>query len=143
MAHTIRRQWPVAEFLSEAWFEALAAALAATGGTVDAAAGGTVAVGQIVTGVPGTGEVRYTVTLAPDGSGSLLRGSTAGADIVLVEDWTTAEAVASGHSTIGEMLGAGRIKLQGDTRALVGAGDLLTRVASALTPTRDGPVSGP
>lgn len=138
----------MAEFLSDAWFGALETALAAVGGISSAGESRAIAVGQIVTEVPaglsatGEGEVRYTLALATDGSASLVRGSTAQADVVLVEDWATAEAVASGRASVGDMLGAGRIKLRGDTRSLIAAGELLTRVAAVFADTGGATGSG-
>ena len=129
--------------LSEEWFEALAAALntlpilpESDGEPSEGVADG-LALGQIVTGVPDDagaagvqdGEVRYTIVLAPEGSASLVRGSTAPANVVLVEDWSTAEAIASGEEAVANLLAAGRIKVRGDTRALVSAGHILARVA--------------
>jgi hypothetical protein len=138
----------VPEFLSEAWFEAFAAALkglpvsavaADAAVAADTATGG-LALGQIITGVPEeagaagvqAGELRYTVVLRQDGSASLVRDSTEPADVILVEDWSTAEAIVSGRSSLPDLLTAGKIKLRGDSRALVSAGDILTRVAPLL-----------
>ncbi|MGO9582010.1 MAG: hypothetical protein ACLP36_04305 [Acidimicrobiales bacterium] len=128
----------MAEFLTEAWFEALAAALGSLSTTGTRAGGpGGLALGQVVTGVPDKagvagvqdGEVRYTLLLRPDGPASLVRGSTERAEVTLVADWSTAEAVASGTASVPDMLSAGRIKLRGDTRALVSAGDFLAAIA--------------
>ena len=136
------------EFLSEAWFGAFAAALkglpvsavaADAAVAADTATGG-LALGQIITGVPEeagaagvqAGELRYTVVLRQDGSASLVRDSTEPADVILVEDWSTAEAIVSGRSSLPDLLTAGKIKLRGDSRALVSAGDILTRVAPLL-----------
>jgi len=142
----------VAEFLGETWFEALAAALAALPVTTAAAETGAarpagpvgtavaepgLAIGQIVTGIPGNagadgvrdGEVRWTIVLSPYGAASLVRNSTEEADVTLVEDWSTAEAIASGSSSVPEMLSAGKIKVHGNTRALVLAGDFLAGIA--------------
>ncbi len=129
--------------LSEEWFEALAATLerlpvpSETDAEPAAGVAAGLALGQIVTGVPDDagaagvqdGEVRYTIVLAPEGSASLVRGSTAPAEVVLVEDWSTAEAIASGEAPVADLLAAGRIKVRGDTRALVSAGEILARVA--------------
>jgi len=136
-----RSRAPVAELLSEEWFGALAAALdglAPMSETVDTADG--LSLGQIVTGVPDgsgavdvrKGEVRYTIVLGPGGTASLVRGSTEQADVVLVEDWSTAEAIASGAESVPELLTAGRIKVRGDSRALLAAGELLALVAPVL-----------
>jgi len=130
----------VSEFLSEAWFETLAAALKSLHANASATGGSGLALGQIVTEVPvqtalagvQDGEVRYTIVLRQDGSASLVRGSTEEADVVLVENWSTAEAVASGTSSVSDMLSAGRIKLRGDTRALVAAGDLIADIAPVI-----------
>ncbi len=130
------------DFLSEGWFAALAAALEelpASQGAADAPAGG-LALGQIITGVPdGTGiagaqngEVRYTVVLRQDGSASLVPGSTEPADVTVVEEWSTAEAIVSGAKSLSDLLTAGKIKLRGDSNALVSAGDLLARIAPLI-----------
>ncbi len=133
----------MAEFLTEAWFDALGAALASlpadepAAGRAPAPPGSGLAVGQVVTGVPEQagaagardGEVRYTIVLHFDGTASLVRGSTEEADVTLVEDWRTAESVASGAASVPEMLNTGRIKLRGDGRVLLEAGDLLATMA--------------
>ncbi len=128
------------EFLTEAWFEALAAALESLPATASSHEGAGLALGQIVTGAPEgsavtagqDGEVRYTIVLRDDGTASLVRGTTAGADVVLVEDFPTAAAVASGTSSVSDMLSAGKIKLSGDVRALLAAGDMLAAIAPAV-----------
>jgi len=132
----------VPEFLSEGWFEAFAEALKrlpVTAAAADAPAG-RLALGQIVTGVPDeagaagvqNGEVRYTILLREDGSASLVLRPTEPADVTLVEDWYTAKAIVSGTASLPDLLGAGKIKLRGDSNALVSAGDLLARVAPLL-----------
>ncbi|MGA3353467.1 MAG: hypothetical protein ABSD85_09825 [Acidimicrobiales bacterium] len=141
------------EFLGEAWFEALAAALGSlttTAGATRSLAGG-LAVGQIVTGVPaetGTGgvdkgEVRYTIVLSGDGSASLVRDSTDDAQVIILEDWPTARAIASGASSVTEMLNAGRIKVRGNARALVAAADFLAGIAPVIAATLAGKPAGP
>jgi len=140
MAH--RSRAPVAELLSEEWFGALAVALdglAPMSETVDTVVD-RLSLGQIVTGVPDgagaadvhKGEVRYTIVLGPGGTASLVRGSTEPADVVLVEDWSTAKAIASGAVPVPDLLTAGRIKVRGDSRALLAAGELLALVAPVL-----------
>ena len=158
------------ELLSDAWFEALGAALARLGGerrpsetagdpgeASEAGESGRpddgISIGQVVTGVPGragegdqarkAGEVRYTIVLGADGSGSLVRDSTEHADVVLVEDWATAKAIASGEVPVSELLSAGRIKMRGESRALVSAGDMLGRVAPLIAGALAGEGAGP
>ena len=131
------------EFLTEEWFETLVAALAslpANNGPDDAPKS-SLRVGQIVTGVPVSArasdvvdsEVRYTVELSPDGSASVVRGSTEDADVTIVEDFDTARAIATNASSVPDMLNAGRIKLRGDTQALLAAADLLAAVVPLLS----------
>ena len=79
------------------------------------------------------GEVRYTVELSPDGSASVVRGSTEDADVTIVEDFDTARAIATNASSVPDMLNAGRIKLRGDTQALLAAADLLAAVVPLLS----------
>jgi len=137
----------VPEFLSEEWFEAFAAALASlpvTSGAGDGSEG--LCLGQVVTAVPEKaraagvhdGEVRYTIVLGRNGSASLLVGSTESAEVTLLEDWSTAEAIASGSASLPDLLGAGRVKLRGDPRALVAAGDLLARLAPLISAALSG-----
>jgi hypothetical protein len=145
---------PVPELLSEGWFEALAGALEGlpvTGDTAGAPPGG-LRLGQIITDVPDdagavgvrNGEVRYTIVLSGDGSGSLVADSTESADVTLVEDFSTAKAIASESASLPDLLGAGKIKLRGDARVLVAAGDLLARLAPLLSAALGrGPGSGP
>ncbi len=124
------------ELLSEEWFEALDAVLAGLSGGPGEADGPGLALGQIVTGVPEgagvarspDGQVRYTMVLRHDGTALLARDTVEMADVVLVEDWGTARAIASGES-VSDLLTAGRIKVRGDSRALVAGGEVLARVA--------------
>ena len=129
----------MSEYLSQAWFETLAAALSSLPGDSGhlGSPGDGLSIGQIVTGVPNSdafvkGEVRYTIVLSPDGSGSLVNGSTDAAQVTIVEDYSTAMAIASGAGNVSDMLSAGKVKLRGDTRALLGAGDFLAAVAFLL-----------
>lgn len=130
------------EFLTEEWFETLAAALAslpAKTAPVEALARG-LRVGQVVTGVPGSAgasgvlgsEVHYIVELCPDGSVSVVRGSTEDADVTIVEDFATAKAIAAGTSSVSDMLNVGKVKLRGDTRALLAAAELLAVITPLL-----------
>jgi len=134
----------VPEFLSQAWFETLAAALSGVRtdsrslDALDAPADG-LRVGQIVTGVPDSaafgavgGEVRYTVVLSPGGSGAVVYGSTDSAQVTIIEDYPTAAGIASGVCSVSDMLSAGKVKLRGDTRALLAAADFLAVVARLL-----------
>ena len=89
------------EFLSAEWFARFAAELARV---------------KPVAGAP-QGDVAYTV-LVDDERAELVLGSTDRAAVTLVEDWTTARAIAAG-SPVSELLAAGRITLLGDANALL------------------------
>jgi hypothetical protein len=103
----------VLEFLSAEWFARFAAELA----RVEPVAGAPpLALGQVLTGAP-HGDVAYTV-LVDDERAELGLGSTDRAAVTLVEDWTTARAIAAG-SPVSELLAAGRITLLGDANALL------------------------
>lgn len=126
------------EFLTEEWFEALSAGL--KGLSPPSGAGsvaGELSLGQIITEVPADigpddvhdREVRFTILIGPKGGASLVRGSTDTASVTLVEDWSTASAIVSGSCCISDLLAAGKIKLRGDSRALVSAEALLTQIA--------------
>jgi len=137
----------VPELFSREWFEALAAALSGLPVSAEATeASQGLALGQIVTGVPSDigaagvqdGEVRYTIVLGEDGSASLVLGSTERANVVLVEDWSTAKAIASGETSMGDLLTAGRVKVRGDSRELVSAGDLLAHLAPLIAAVLSG-----
>ena len=101
------------EFLSEEYFAALEAHLAAAAPDEEET---TVAIGQLVTGAPG-GDVAWTVHLGGGAPARLERNSVAHADVTLVEDYETARAIVDG-ATIAEALRQGRIKVRGDANAL-------------------------
>jgi hypothetical protein len=135
----------VPEYLSQAWFEALATALDRLHLSGAEVPSDGLAIGQLVTGVPETadavgvdnGEVRYTIVVGESGSTTLIRGSVELASVVIVADWPSAFAISSGASSVSEMLSAGKIKLRGDARALVAAADLLATLARVVA-TRTG-----
>ncbi len=139
-----------AELFSEGWLKNLERSLRAVGeraGSPGAAQGDgeetgrrRLALGQVVTGVPATsgggrggdgGVVRYLIVIG-EGEPEVRRGSTEGADVVLVTDYDAARALAGGEVEVGALLASGRIKVHGDANALVEAQDLI----AALAPRR-------
>ncbi|MGD1011659.1 MAG: SCP2 sterol-binding domain-containing protein [Acidimicrobiales bacterium] len=139
------------EFLSEEWFAALASALERLGRADSPAERPTVglALGQVITGVPEgsgavsapSGEIRYTILLREDGSAALSRSSTEPADVTLIEDFATGEALMSGRSQVTSLLAAGRIKMRGDSRALLAAEALLRRAAPLIAASLGGEIA--
>lgn len=116
----------MAQFLSADWFAELEMALRAAG---PLASSTRLLLGQIVTGAP-SGEVSFTVALGGGEHGEVLPG-VAGASVVLVEDYTTAVAIAGG-APASEALAAGRVKVRGDAAALLAAEELLSAVGPSL-----------
>jgi len=93
--------------------------------------------GIVVTGaaaVPGAssgGDVSYTLVLGGPAGSSVVAG-VAEAEVVMVESYEDARALASGSVSASALLEGGRIKLRGDARRLVAAGDTLRAVGEAF-----------
>jgi hypothetical protein len=115
-------------FLSEEWFADLAARLADRGpleGDLDT---GALRLGQVVTGVPGRGEVSWTLVLDAGRAVELVRDEGGPAEVTLVSGYEAARRLASGDATAAQLLEAGQIKIRGDARRLVAATKLLTEL---------------
>ncbi len=133
-------------FLSSAWFDALAAALAGA----PASDGAPFALGQLVTDVPdgagvegedasaggeggaAAGEVAYTIRLGGGRAASLERGSVARADAVVVTEYADARALAAGEASASSLIASGRIKIRGDAARLVEVAEALQQAAEAI-----------
>ncbi len=117
-------------FLSTAWFDALGERLRIDPGLFE---GDRFALGQVVTelaAAPGR-ELAYTLAIGADRPPHLELGSVATADVVLVADFSTAQAIASG-SPPGPLLAQGKVKVRGDATALIAAQDRLAAIGRAL-----------
>ena len=121
----------MAEFLSDAWLDALDVALRSAP-PVDVP--GPVVIEQLVHGVPGRGDVRYRVRI--DDAGARVDGADGDAAIRLTTDYATAVAVAQGSESAQAALAAGRLRLGGDVDVLVGAADGLRALADAAARVR-------
>jgi len=99
----------VARYLSEAWFEEVAAATPAPSdrGLI---------LQQVITGAP-EGEIRYVVTVGAQGA-SVRAGQDARPDATFTGDYETAAALAEGRLTIDAALLAGRIRIRGNMSVL-------------------------
>lgn len=117
-------------FLSPDWFADLAERLR----TAPPLEGeGALRLGQLVPDAP-EGEVRYTLALAAGKVPTLMVGTTEDSDVVLVEKYEAARALASGERAAAELLEAGEVTLRGDAAALVRAMSLLEQAVAVLSP---------
>ncbi len=116
-----------AAFLSEEWFGELSAALASVPPLPGDAS---FRLGQLVT--DHDGERRSWTIALEAGSSPRLEHSLDDAEVVLVESYEAARALASGEATAAELLEAGEITLRGDAGRLVAAGELLEALGAGL-----------
>jgi hypothetical protein len=115
-------------FLSDEWFDALAAAVA----EVEAPAGVSLRVGQVVTGTS-DGDVAYLLDCR-DGRCTIVRDSVADADVVFRSDLAIAQQLAAGQQGMapGHAVLRGDVRVSGDVTRLLDAGDLAARLAAAI-----------
>lgn len=117
-------------FLSVEWYEALRAQLRAAP-PLPGESSTQLRLGQLVLGAPDGADHAWTIVLRNGAVPALDVGSVANADVVLVESYDAAWALASGDRTAGQLLEAGELKIRGDARRLVAASELLEAVAAA------------
>lgn len=120
------------EFLSDDWFEELAARLARATPAGEKTA---IRIGQIARDTPGGGEVRWTIVLEPGTPARIDRSPSAEADVMLTGSYDSLRQLAAGELTAAQLLAAGELKLSGDISRLVGAAELLEAVSAALGPS--------
>lgn len=119
-----------ASFLSNEWFTALAARLEAS---PPLSGEGSLRLGQLVPDGP-SGESRWTLCLSGGKVPTIEIGTTETADVVLVEGYEAARALAAGERGAAELLEAGDVKLRGDVAALVASLGLLEEAVGLLAP---------
>lgn len=121
----------MATFLSDEWLAELAEALRSEPGLL---AGPRLALGQVIDGVPSTEgeEVAFTLFLGGGKDARVSPGTVEEADVVLVESYETARAIASG-TPAATLLAAGKVKVRGDANALIAAQEGLSALGDALT----------
>lgn len=123
----------VPRFLSPEWADAVAAAT----GSLLLPGEPTVTVAHLVEGAPG-GDLSWVVRVAGGRVSVALRPGLdpAEADIVFVEDYETACALARGDLTAEQAVGAGRLKLRRGAQALVTHAGTLRALGEALAGLR-------
>jgi hypothetical protein len=115
-------------FLSPEWLESLSQLL----GELEWGDGAPLALGQLVTGGP-DGDVGYTIHLGPQ---ARVESGIDGAEVVLLEGYGTARALAAGELTAADALTAGSIKVRGNAKRLVESTSLLSLLAGAASELR-------
>ncbi|MCU1490448.1 MAG: hypothetical protein JWM85_1853 [Acidimicrobiaceae bacterium] len=120
----------MAAFLSDEWLAELAEALRSS---PEIQAGPRLALGQVVTGLPSAegDDVAYTLHLGGGEPARVVPGTVDEADVVLVEGYATARAIATG-TPAGELLVEGRLKVRGDVNALIAAQEGLAALSEVL-----------
>ena len=123
------------EFLSPEWFEILGAELSQL---PRPESGRVIALGQVITGAPGHDrDVCYTVSLGGGQAGVVTAGSVESAEVVLVTNYSDALALAHGEVSSASLLAAGKVKIRGDARLLMGVEDLFAGVRTRLLDDRE------
>ncbi len=121
----------MARFLSADWVADLAAAAQGVEVPLEEA----MTVQQVVT--DGDGEpVRWALRVA-GGRVAVDPGGARDPDVTLTADRTTATAVARGDLAVTDAFMAGRLRVAGDLRALLRAGDVLGAVDAAFASVRE------
>lgn len=118
------------EHLSEPWLAAVDAELAARDRLRPHAAECAVGITQVVTG--GTDPLVYHFS-SHGGSARVAWGAAAPEDVRIVEDRSTAAAIATGRTNAGEAFITGRVVVSGDRQRLVAARSLLAAFDDAMS----------
>jgi spore germination protein GerM len=115
-------------FLSDEWFDAMAAAVAG----VEVPDGVTLRVGQVVTATP-TGDVSYLLDCR-DGRCTIVRDTVERADVVFRSDLAVAQQLAAGGPDVapGHAVLRGDVQVSGDVTRLLATGDLAARLAATV-----------
>ena len=114
----------MAEFLSPEWIAELDVALRAAENADD----GPLTLEQVVSDVPRRGVVRYRLVLS-HGAAVVSESNDARVDVRLTTDYETAVAIARGDANAQVALAFGRLRIGGDSDALVRHADQLARLA--------------
>jgi hypothetical protein len=131
----------VPEFLSEIWLRELDRVVR---DAVPASALTPLVIEQVVSGVPGRGEVRYRLEVGDAGASVTELGPADGTesdalppfDVRLTTDYPTAVAISRGRENAQIALSRGRLRLGGNVDALVRRSDVLAALDDATAELR-------
>ena len=127
---------PVVRYLSPAWVEQLATAIATDPAVQAAAAGHRLGITQFVAGGP-DGDCTFHV-LTADGRARAGVGPAPDEHVRFEQDWATAVAIAQGRLNAQEAFITGRVRFHGDHDALIAGRPLLMAIDDALADLRAG-----
>ena len=123
----------VPEFLSEMWLRDLDLALRDFPAVCALAP---IVIEQVVSDVPGRGEVRYRLRVDAEGARIVAGDDPGSPDVRLTTDYDTAVAVALGKENAQIALGHGRLRLGGNVDALIRQADALRALDDATADLR-------
>ena len=124
------------KFLSQDWFDAVNAQVAASDGLKAASANAKFAVQQVVRGAPGGGEIHHYFRVN-HGSVELGLGDIDDSDATMSADYETASALNSGELDPMAAFGAGKMLVTGNMAALMMNQGVLTQLNLAFEAVRD------
>jgi predicted lipid carrier protein YhbT len=125
----------VARYLSAQWFEEVNEAARANQELAEVVGGVQLVLQQVVTDGP-EGDVRYAVRIEAGGV-TVAPGEAADADVTVTEDHETAVALHRGELRAPVAFMTGRIRVSGNTQALLGAQAALHRLDAVFAGVRD------
>ena len=123
-------------FLSDEWIEALDGALAGDASVATATAGMRLAIDNVIVDGRPTGTITYTMTF-DHGANHVEVGRDEQGDISFACDRATAAAIATGAESAQAAFMAGRLRIGGDTRALISAQHVLAAVNDCFADVRE------
>jgi alkyl sulfatase BDS1-like metallo-beta-lactamase superfamily hydrolase len=126
----------VARYLSAEWFEEVNEAARANHDLSEVVGGVRLVLQQVVTGGP-AGDIRYVVRIE-DGTVTVASGEAPDADVTVAEDHETAVALHRGELRAAHAFMTGRIRVSGNTQALLGAQAALHRLDAVFAGLREG-----
>jgi hypothetical protein len=123
------------EFLSDDWITAFDELVSRDVSLTLEALPQPLGISHTVTGCPGDRTVSYSVVLSPDGSG-VRRGPLAEPTVTFSCDYPTAVAVSRGDEQTQMVFLDGRLRIGGDTSALLAARPALAELGDLVAPLR-------
>jgi hypothetical protein len=128
----------VSEFLSPEWLHAFDAAVRdVEAPPADQPLDARFVIEQVVTDVPGRGEVRYRFVVTAAGARVDPTVGDDPFDVRFTTDFPTAVALAQGKENAQRALGAGRLRLGGDIAAIAAHAEALSIFEEACTRLRE------